>query len=448
VARITLSDIISDIRGRVGTHVYSIWKGIHLVKMVPKNFRYAWKSTHSPTYRKLVAEASLYWRKVLSPAEKATWETYATYLAALGYPYYGPTVFKLVGWKQYGGIMSAFNAFTLTNALRWSIGKTDIALEAPGTGDALPTPAFVSLEYIPGSPNILRATITRPTSLYQDAWLRVWCRGSQAAHLIMAKVVVGQIGENPAWTVDYDCSVEPDAATPAWTLFATDFCTVIDGVIEIDTITPGGAAACAYWRAPAGFDNAVGWAVEVDMQVIQSADVDKRLVVDVHDDVFQEELWFSASKIKLFNDGTEYVMDTTDRSHVYRITGKGGVIKVFVDNILRITGVFATANGGGWVFFGDMSLVAGQNSISRWNYVRYYAGGDVAPGTEEIEWGNMRYAEGAELPLVLDNYQAQMDYIGADGRFSPPSAIKTAEARETFPGGLWNEAKWGSLLWG
>lgn len=448
MARITLSGIISDIRGRIGTNIFSIWKGIHIVKSTPTNFRYAWKSTESAQYRTLIALTSNYWRNVLSPAEKATWATYAEYLEALGAPYYGPTVFKLLGWKQYGGTMSAFNAFALTNALRLSIGKTVIALEAPPTGDSLPTPDFGILEYIPGSPNVLRATIARPAALYQDAWLRVWCRGTQSAHLIIAKVVVGQIGDEPTWTVNYECSVEPDVAVPAWILGGVDFCTVVNGVIEIDTITPGGAALCSYKRNEAAFDNAVGWTVEVDMKVLTSAAEDERIRLRIEDGAWEDSLVFSSSKIKLIDDGTEYAMDTTDDYHVYRVTGKGTVIKVYVDDVLVITGTLVNADLDKSVTFGDGSAVAGQNSKSRWNYVKYFLGGDKAPQAERIEWENMRYAEGGELPLVLDSYQAQMDYIGADGRFSPPSAIKTVDVRETFPGGLWDESIWSGRIWG
>ncbi len=156
MARLTLSDIISDIRGTVGTHTYSFWKGIHLVKNRSVNYRTAYESAAREAYNVFIAEISQYWLGGLSQAQRDAWDDYAEYIATLGFPYYGPNVFKIVGWKQYGGIMSGPNAFVLTNQLRRSIGKTTILEDDPVLIDPPPIPVFRSLEFILGPPKNYR----------------------------------------------------------------------------------------------------------------------------------------------------------------------------------------------------------------------------------------------------------------------------------------------------
>ncbi|GAI14913.1 unnamed protein product, partial [marine sediment metagenome] len=58
------------------------------------------------------------------------------------------------------------------------------------------------------------------------------------------------------------------------------------------------------------------------------------------------------------------------------------------------------------------------------------------------------YAKGAVLPLVNDLYQVQADYISENGRYSPPSDIKTQMVRSGFPGGLWGSEFWNNYVWG
>jgi len=447
MARLVLSDIISDIRGTVGTHTYSYWKGIHLVKNRSVNFRSPWESNHQDEYRLFIAKVSQYWTSGLSQAQRDGWETYADYIATLGYPYYGPGVEKLVGWRQYGGIMSGFNAYVLTNMLRRSIGKTTILEDDPLAINPPPQPILYSAVFIPGPPKKLRVTVGQPETLTEDTWIRVFCRGHKLAHLIMAKVVQATLGGAVPWDVDYDCSVEPPVAAPPWTLEGTDECTSDGSTITIDTDTPGGVRRCDYFKENLAFDNTVGWIVEVRMKVFVAALADNRLMIKVGDGTKEETLMFAVDKIKLDKAGDEYVMDTTDDYHVYRLAGKGNILKVYVDGILRIYTTLSDPAIFKRVYFGDNSLAAGFNSKSQWDYIRYYDAGDSPPNIETHDWQNMRYAQGFELPLQNDLYDVQIDHISENGRYSPPSEIRYVGVYNCFPGGLWGSYVWNTYAW-
>lgn len=447
MANITLSDIITDIRGTVGTHVYSYWKGIHLVKIRSVNYRTAHESPYRSPQKDFIARVSQYWFSGLSAAQRTGWDAYATYIATLGPPYYGPTVIKLTGLKQYGGIMSGFNAFVLTNMLRRSVGLTTILEDDPLAITPPPMPNFTNLEYLPGPPKKLKVTVLGPTALYEDTWLRIFCRGTRNAHLIIAKVDEWIIGAGIVWDAVYDCNVEPPAATPPWTLTYTDYCTALGTVIEIDTVTPGGAARCVYKRTGLALTNATGWVIEARMKVVESAVADLRLFLWFRDGVYEDGLCFSGTGIKLYWDGGTHAMDTTDDYHTYRITGKGSVVKVYVDGVLRITGTLATGAVVKEVWFGDLASGAGANSNSLWDFIKWYVGGDAPADYQSFEWEDMRYAKGYELPLQNDLYDVQLDFISTNGRYSPPSTIRSIGVYDPFLSGLWGSWVWNARVW-
>lgn len=448
MARLILSDIISDIRGTVGTHTYSNWKGVHLVKNRSVNYRTAHESPAREAYNVFIAEIGQYWLGGLDQAQRDGWDDYAEYIGTLGFPYFGSNVYKIVGWKQYGGIMSGPNAFVLTNQLRRSIGKTDILEDNPELIDPPPRPIVTSATYLPGPPKTIRLTVAEPSSLEEETWLRIFCKGTRYAHLIIAKIAEVFVNGGIPWDVDYDCSVEPDAAAPAWDLLGNDFAISDGDILTIDTITPGGANACAYELGVVGLDNSVGWIVEVRLKVVTSASADERLMVNVSDGKYVEVLTFSDSLIKFLYGAGEHVMDTTSDYHIYRIVGKGASIKVFVDNVLRIDGHLSQGTAFKKVRFGDIGTVVGENSESLWDYIKIYEGGAAPPGTIDYDFDKMRYAKGAELSLQNDHYFVQCDFISISGRYSSPSDILEVDVRDMFPGGLWGSYVWNNYVWG
>lgn len=448
MARLILSDLIEDIRGTVGTHTFSFWKGIHLVKNRSVNFRTAHESGVQSLYQKDIARLPAFWYEELTALQRFEWLVYANHIATLGFPYYGDDVTKLVGLRQYGGIMSGFNAFVLTNMLRFSIGKTVILADNPIAIDPPPKPIFNALEFILGPPKKIRVWIGNPETLTEASWLRIFCRGTRFAHLIIAKTVQVLTGAPIPWDEDYDCTVEPDAAVPAWTLLGNDFCTAAAGIITIDTITPGGNSACYYKQVAPGLDNATGWAVEFRMKVVESATSLTNLALEVRDGTYQEIIAFSATEIKLYIGGGVFAMDTTDDYHVYRISGKGEDVEVRVDGVLRIKKKLWFPRADKWIQFGDSNIVAGFNSNSKWDYIKWYLAGNEGPDVESHDIEIMRYAKGAELSLQDDIYGVQLDYISENGRYSPPSDILSQQVYSAFPEGKWGSHFWKNYVWG
>lgn len=447
MAKLILSDIISDIRGTVGTHTYSYWKGVHLVKNRSVNYRTAHESAFRTAQKDFIARVSQYWMGGLTQDQRDGWQTYAEYIETLGDPYYGPTVIKLVGWRQYGGIMSGFNAFVLTNMLRRSIGKTDILEDDPIAIDPPPMPVFSSLTFLPGPPKLLRIILNKPDALIEDTWFRVFCRGHRYAHLILAKTGVAIPDAPIAWDVTYDCIKKPLAATPPWSTFAYtgDFCTALGTEIEIDTVPEAAGAQCSYYLDVAGFDNAVGWTVEAHLKVIEV--LTGTFVLIVYDGTRWFRLSFTETGIEAFT-GDTHEMDTTSHFRVYRITGKGTAMKVYVDGVLAITStIVGQATGDKRVAFGDTSNAPNWNSNVQWSFIRIFDAGAVAGATETIDIEYMRFAKGHELPLQNELHDVQLDYISENGRYSPPSYIRSMAVRDPFLGGLWGSYPWDALVW-
>jgi hypothetical protein len=200
MARIRLSSLVTDIRGRIGTQVFSIWKGVNTVRNEPKNYAYAWRSPFNASKRKLVDDCAHYWEYVLTLDQRALWEDYAIYLGTLSGLYGEGGVERMPGLKTYGGPMSGYNAFVLTNALRWSVGKTDIMCDAP-LGEIMPSqPVFTAFELVINGTQFLKATYDDPGVFPRTTYVRAWCRGQRFAHLLIAKYEEALTPWQPTWS--------------------------------------------------------------------------------------------------------------------------------------------------------------------------------------------------------------------------------------------------------
>ncbi len=72
----------------------------------------------------------------------------------------------------------------------------------------------------------------------------------------------------------------------------------------------------------------------------------------------------------------------------------------------------------------------------------------MAPDVASYEWDEMRVAKGRDISLRNGLYDVQLDYINENGRYSPPSSIKSAVVYDSFPGGLWGNYVWDNYIWG
>lgn len=117
-------------------------------------------------------------------------------------------------------------------------------------------------------------------------------------------------------------------------------------------------------------NNSQGYTIEAKLCVVASSNEGQR--IEWNDDVYQEQLLLRATNIELGQDGTTYTMDTTADYYRYRLTIKDTEVKVFVDDILRITGALATAAGTLYapkLAFGDNTTTSSGHV--NWAYMRY-----------------------------------------------------------------------------
>jgi len=228
MARATFSEIITALSGKIGGHVWTTWNGIPVCKTAPSHMRVAYESLPRKTNLIKGTDCIRAWEEILTQEQKDGWEDYADYLATL------PTNYvKLTGLKNYGGVMAGYNAYTLVNVFRLSIGLTDLLNDAP-LGESNPTTAILeSLTYLYSANPTLRATIKPPASLSEPTYARIHCRGTRYAHLIQALYAQVQADALSAPTVDYIPTVLPPAATPPWTLIGAEYGTIISNQLHL-----------------------------------------------------------------------------------------------------------------------------------------------------------------------------------------------------------------------
>lgn len=174
MARIWLSEILQDIRGSVGEHVYSVWKaGVHYLRSkaaVILNPR----SSDQQNMRTRLGFIAGYWGDSLTEAQRNAWNEYAENMTPI--PLDGGGTKELI--PHHGGVMSGFNAFVLNNALNYSAGNVPIgtALANPPNGVTPPAgPTDLECLYCKANGNsVIRLTWTDPVTPAEGFRIRVW----------------------------------------------------------------------------------------------------------------------------------------------------------------------------------------------------------------------------------------------------------------------------------
>jgi hypothetical protein len=183
MAKLIYETGVTPIRGHRQNTVLSLWKGIPTARLRSVHDRYAWESPLNAAHRNETERLVNSWQNDVSPAQKEGWATYAAYLETL------PTDYtKIVGWKNYGGAMSAMDAFILTNSLRFSIGESDILLDEPSAENIPLTPILVTFTHLHTPDVELGAAGTFASHPIEEGFIRLWIRGKRHAHLLLAAV--------------------------------------------------------------------------------------------------------------------------------------------------------------------------------------------------------------------------------------------------------------------
>ena len=443
MARATFSEIITALSGKIGGHVWTTWNGIPVCKTAPSHMRVAYESLPRKTNLIKGTDCIRAWEEILTQEQKDGWEDYADYLATL------PTNYvKLTGLKNYGGVMAGYNAYTLVNVLRLSIGLTDLLNDAP-LGESNPTTAILeSLTYLYSANPTLRATIRPPASLSEPTYARIHCRGTRYAHLIQALYAQVQADALSWPTIDYIPTVLPPSAIPPWTLIGAEYGTIVFNQLHLVYTTFD--EDDRYKRT---INYAPAYTAEITIRVERATyPLALRLFLDPGGGTYYYPcLYFYEDKIGIdYKPGPrDYVaIDLTDKYHKIRMTVDDTTLKVYDGTTLLATKTMQGEAGaiGSSIDFGcSYTFAIAKFWVSR---LRYLQGADAAPVQTEYEWSLMRYAQGKELKILDDTYKAQVDYLTEYGRFGPPSAIKATRVSESFVLGLWGSEVWDNLQWG
>lgn len=185
----------------------------------------------------------------------------------------------------------------------------------------------------------------------------------------------------PVWTKESLMAVLPSA--DGWNYIGTapeaTYCSVAGGILTIATVGTG-AIMADYEYPAAGMVNATGSTIEAKLKVLAvEGGIGYRCYIGIYDGTKQEQLFISDDRIVLYAAGLTFMMDTMHDYHVYRITLKLTVIRVYVDDVLVMDGNTAAATGGNYVSFGDGEIGIVSNSNVLWDYLKHFVGGAFAP---------------------------------------------------------------------
>lgn len=109
MAKIRMSALVSDVKGRIGSQVFSSWKGRPYVKSMPTTVRNP-VSKRQGFVRASLANSATNWN-LLSPENRLIWRQYAKEISSTSIYDIGTT--NIVPKK--GNLMSGFNAYTAIN---------------------------------------------------------------------------------------------------------------------------------------------------------------------------------------------------------------------------------------------------------------------------------------------------------------------------------------------
>jgi hypothetical protein len=420
MGKVVFSDLITKITGKVGNSIFSSWKGLYTVRSLPATFQYPWTSPFDAPHRLETQILAKSWRDDIDESKRYGWETYAEYLGTL------PTDYtKITGWKQYGGTMAGYNAFCLTNSLRFSLGYTDILTDAPNAKLSPIQPTFNSLTLVTSPKNTLVANFTYSEIPPTDTFARLWIKGRRFAHLLLTYVqqVVG--GGGGAWQVKYEADKTPPLATPPWTLIGSDYSSVASGICTI------GADAhpenhSLYIRSDASIQTILSVEFKVktknvaaytDLYTIMRTGANARYGIDLY-------ITPTAITANYYNGHTvSYHADMQSDFRTIRVQITPGNAKVWLEDVLVMD--LTLTEQTGTVSYVQFGRTANQDTEQYVDYL-YYSFDDFPSANElPVSVNQLHYTKGQVMDIFKDTYDAQLDCVNEFGRFAPPSDIKT-----------------------
>jgi len=182
--------------------------------------------------------------------------------------------------------------------------------------------------------------------------------------------------ESETWTIKYDGNVLPENADPPWrlttpTIYQGDRWT--DGDILALYTTDVSSKRELQYQQDNIVDRSTGITIEARVKIgyisLDGTIPDTQIALcDSH--AFFGLVFLEDRVHEVDRPDNYYLVNTTERFHVYRVTSVNGTTKVYVDGIYRLT-ITGFAYSYNYALFGDMRMdPGGMNGLSYWDYVK------------------------------------------------------------------------------
>lgn len=178
MARIYLSEVIQNISGSIGNHVYSCWKGLNYIRNKAVSILNP-RSVDQANMRAKAGASAQRWYSTLTGAQRDLWNEYAQQQGAAAQQT-GPNGNGGAGTKSLipgnGGVMSGFNAYVMINSLAYSGDTTAMATfvdDAPLGIDAPTAPTTLGCTWN-GATCCPDLTWVDPSEVLVGSRIRIW----------------------------------------------------------------------------------------------------------------------------------------------------------------------------------------------------------------------------------------------------------------------------------
>lgn len=178
MAKIVLSDILNDIRGSIGAHVYSVWKGIHYIREKAAQIGNP-NSAKQVIVRNALAVAAQAWTSTLTVAQRNQWNEMAQRWGSAAKENTSKGYRDLM--PDLGRNMSGYNAYIRAAVSNAIVGIAVVA--APSIGIDIPKPP-TALAITPDGPPSTKLTITwvDEPDMGANDMVAMWCEVPGISH--------------------------------------------------------------------------------------------------------------------------------------------------------------------------------------------------------------------------------------------------------------------------
>ncbi len=179
MARAKLGPLVDDLRGAIGNTVFSVWKGVHVVRKKSSVVKNPISAAQGAVRARIAASARR-WFSVLDDAQRAEWEQFAAEQGSSQGSDSQAGGGTLVVIPVNRGVMSGFNAYSLINVLGFTAGLSAIGVFFDDAPLGLKKPDPPNAISVSSSVNQIVVDFTDPMKAFTGSRIRVWIRSIEA----------------------------------------------------------------------------------------------------------------------------------------------------------------------------------------------------------------------------------------------------------------------------